>query len=322
MLQQQLLKQAEVLIRQGASDQAVHDAIQSLLKQASIDPEEGQEWLIASLYQLGAYTYALNWFTPLMLQKDDFRILYVKCLIRTDRILQALDFLQEWLCILAPENDLTGNIPQAEQLALLCRFAIKLSEGSESESELDLELELDKLTSDQVQPLIQAAVQLGLIPVASCLASTNTYHRDDYIFLLYREGYVEHAKIELQRISKKQLSEAGPALRNASYVYAEILHDEGRLEEAALIFEHIAEQYPELAKARFGACSCYLLAAMNRLISRLELYRPDLEERSVIERYLDDIAQAMQIIHKTQWHTVWSTTQSRNLPIPASRVLQ
>lgn len=318
MLQQQLLKQAEVLIRQGASDQAVQEAMQSLLLQASIAPEERQEWLVASLYQLGAYTNAINWFTPLMLQKDNLRILYAKCLIRTDRIVKALDFLEEWLRIQPSSNELTDEIPHAKQLALLCRLAIKLSEGSESE----LDLELDKVTSDQVQPLIQAAIQLGVIPVASCLASINIYHRDDYIFLLYQEGYVEHAKLELQRISKKQLSEAGPALRNASYVYAEILHDEGRLEEAALIFEHIAEQYPEMAKARFGACSCYLLAAMNRLISRLELYRPDLEERSVIERYLDDIAQAMQIIHKTQWHTVWSTTQSRNLPIPAPRVLQ
>lgn len=318
MLQQQMLKQAEALIKKGASDQAVHDAMQSLLKQASIAPDEGQEWLVASLCQLGAYTYALNWFTPLMLQKDDFRILYVKCLIHTDRIVNALDFLEKWPRNQNSENDLTDNIHQAEQMELLCRIAIKLSEGSASE----LELELSKLTADQVQPLIQAAILLGLIPVAHCLTSTNTYHHDDYIFLLYQEGYVELAKLELQRLGQGQLVEAGPAIRNASYVFAEILHDEGRFEEAAVIFENIAEQYPELAKARFGACSCYLLMAMNRLISRLELYRPDLEERSVIERYLDDIAQAMQIIHRTQWHTVWSTTQSRNLPIPAPQVLQ
>ncbi|MBU5672604.1 CDC27 family protein [Paenibacillus brevis] len=318
MLLQQMLNHGETLLRKGASDTVIFEALQKYIHHPDISPEEGREWLFTSLYRLGAYTYAIEHLSPLLLEKEHIRRQYAECLIRTGQYQAALNTLENWVMSLAPEQDMTELHPQLELWVKLCRLAeILVVKGSPEPA-----LAFNELPLDQIQALMGAAVKMGVLPVASALAASDEFLRDDYILVLYKEGYVELARLELNRIGKEKLSEEGTNYRHACYIYAEILHDEGQFEEAAGIFERIAEQFPDMAKARFGACSCYLHTVMNRLTGRIELYRPGREEQSIIERHLDDISRALNIIYETKWHTVWPATQSRNLPIPASQILQ
>lgn len=318
MLLQQMINHGETLLRKGASDTAIFEALQKYINQPDISPEEGREWLFTSLYQLGAYTYAIEHFSPLLLEKKYIRRQYVECLIRTGQYQAALNTLEKWIMTLASEQDITELHLQLELWVKLCRLAETLAvQGSPVPV-----LASNELPLDQIQALMETAVKMGVLPVASALVAGDEFLRDDYIYVLYKEGYVELAKSELEIIGKERLSKADVRYRHARYIYAEILHDEGDFEEAAGIFERLAEQFPDMAKARFGACSCYLHTVMNRLTGRIELYHPRGEEQIIIERHLDDISRALSIVYETKWHTVWSATQSRNLPIPASQMLQ
>lgn len=319
MLLQQMLNHGETLLRKGASDTVIYETLQNYIHHPDISPEEGREWLFTSLYRLGAYTYAIEHVSPLLLEREYIRLQYAECLIRTGQFQAALQVLENWMMSPASEQDTTKLHSQLELWVKLCRLAeIVVPQGSNPETVLTS----NALPLDQTQALMETAVKMGVLPVASALASSNDFLRDDYILVLYKEGYVELARLELDRIGKEKLSEDSTSHRHACYIYAEILHDDGHFEEAARIFERIAEQFPDMARARFGACSCYLHTVMNRLTRRIELYRPDWKEQSIIERHLDDISRALNIIYETKWHTVWSATQSRNLPIPASKMLQ
>ncbi|WP_435925152.1 tetratricopeptide repeat protein [Paenibacillus sp. DYY-L-2] len=169
---------------------------------------------------------------------------------------------------------------------------------------------------------IRRAVRMGKLDTASELANGDVYHLCALIEELYVQGYVDASKAWLSRLDPLRLSEAKPPYREAAFIYAEIMHDEGRYDEAAAIFEKLADDSHYMSKARFGASSCYLHSTMNRLLGRLEIYRPGEEELIKIEKYLHDISAALQIIHRTNWHTVWNEEQSRNILRPLQAVIQ
>lgn len=318
MLLQDMVDYGEALLRKGASDSAICEALQNYIAPQGISPEEGQEWLFTSLYRLGAYTYALEQLTPLMLEKEAIRLQHAACLIHTGQFQGALHMLENWITSLTSEQEDTKLHPQLKLWVKLCELAERgrLSGNPEQSIHISKELPLDL-----IQSLMESAVKMGVLPVASALTEMDDYLRDDYILALYKEGYVELARVELDLIGREHLGEKSTSYRHARYVYAEILHDEGSFDEAATVFEQLAEQFPDMARARFGACSCYLHAVMNRLTGRIKLYRPGQEELDRIQRHLDDIARALDIISKTKWHTVWTAAQSRNLFIPASQML-
>ncbi|MNI66182.1 hypothetical protein D3C73_1217300 [compost metagenome] len=156
------------------------------------------------------------------------------------------------------------------------------------------------------------AVQLGLIDTANTLAGdSDEYFKCLLIEALYNEGYISMVKEKFTHIDHSLLIAAKAPYRDIAYIYAEILHDEERYNEAAIIFETLAEETPFMAKARFAACSCYLHETMNFLLGRIELYHPGKQEQEKIEKYLNDITATLQIIHSTHWHTEWSLSQNR-----------
>lgn len=245
---------------------------------------------------------------------DDPSFLHLERLIRCGEHKQALDSILELKNRECPLSDISAE--SLEQLSLLARLCL----GDVTVQSL---LRSAANANALISALIQRSVQLGLMDLADELTGGNdTYHLCDLIISLYAEGYVERAKSRLMQMNAALLSEAQPPFTRPAYILGEILHDEGRFEEAAVIFERLAEQFPDLAKARFAASSCYLHTTMNRLMGRIELYRPGEEEQLRIEKYLTDISEALNIVHSTNWHTSWSPFQTRNLPSQRSRVIQ
>lgn len=247
---------------------------------------------------------------------DDISFLNLERLIRCGEHKQALDTILEWKNNDRPfSEEFAESLEQLSLLARLCLGDVTVQSLTHSGAN----------TYELISALIPRSVQLGLLDLADELAGSNdtygTYQHCELIISLYTEGYVERAKSKLMQLNAALLTEAHPPFTRPAYIFGEILHDEGRFEEAAVIFERIAQQFPDMAKARFAASSCYLHTTMNRLMGRIELYRPGEEEQLRIEKYLNDISEALNIVHSTNWHTSWSPAQSRNLPPQPSKVI-
>lgn len=167
--------------------------------------------------------------------------------------------------------------------------------------------------------MIQNAVSTGRIDVAEQIAGQmDNYLLSELIQSLYKEGYVALAKERLLQIEPRLLREPTPPFLELSLIWAEICYDERNYEEAAPIFEALAEQNPDFAAARFGAASCYLQLAITNLERRIQLYHPPKYEQEKICKYLDDFHQALNLIQASGWHTKWSTTQVRHFPAKSS----
>ncbi|MBW4838072.1 MAG: tetratricopeptide repeat protein [Paenibacillaceae bacterium] len=168
--------------------------------------------------------------------------------------------------------------------------------------------------------MIQNAVTAGRLEVAEQLAGqTDPYLLSELVQTLYKEGYVALAKERLLKLEPRLLREPSPPFLELSLIWAEICYDERRYDEAAPIFETIAERHPDFAGARFGAASCCLQQAIAKLERRIQLYHPTKTEQEKICKYLDDFHQALNLIQTSSWHTEWSPAQVRNFPArPAS----
>ncbi|MDU2240475.1 MAG: tetratricopeptide repeat protein [Paenibacillus sp.] len=170
--------------------------------------------------------------------------------------------------------------------------------------------------------MIQTAVTAGRLDVAEQLAGqTDNYLLSELVQSLYKEGYVALAKERLMQMEPRLLREPSPPLLELSLIWAEICYDEGRYDEAAPIFETIAERHPDFAAARFGAASCYLQLAIANLKRRIQLYHPPKTEQEKICKYLDDFHHALNLIQTSGWHTEWNQTQVRHFPIKPATVL-
>lgn len=144
------------------------------------------------------------------------------------------------------------------------------------------------------------------------IALAECYH----IQALYEEGRTEEARQLLSAYPSELWINPDPPYLNVAFIYAEICHDEGRYSEAAPIFEALAARCHDMAKARFGAASCYLQEAIELLQNRMEIYRIRYVERGKANRYLNDLTRALVLVQSTGWHTVWDQEASRNLRLP------
>ncbi|MDU4695163.1 MAG: tetratricopeptide repeat protein [Paenibacillus sp.] len=170
--------------------------------------------------------------------------------------------------------------------------------------------------------MIQNAVTTGRLDVAEQLAGqTDHYLLSELVQSLYKEGYVTLAKERLMQMEPQLLRNPSPPFLEISLIWAEICYDEKRYDEAAPIFEAIAEQNPDFAAARFGAASCYLQVAIANLERRIQLYHPPKAEQEKICKYLDDFHQALNLIQTSGWHTEWNAVQVRHFPAKPATLL-
>ncbi|MDQ0088190.1 tetratricopeptide (TPR) repeat protein [Paenibacillus anaericanus] len=230
---------------------------------------------------------------------EPYRIIYLETLIRTGEIEIAFQCIQEW-----EKEEAAISLPFQEalrQLSVICQL------------HRDTNISQHNLSSIHLAELIQRTVSLGLLDIADTLlgGSPDIYLQSELIQALYEQGYVQEAK---DKLSAYPINENSNSMLNLTYISAEILYDEGQYSQATELFESLLQKSPEIARARFGAASCYLNEAMSNLLRRITLYHPAEEERTKIERYLNDITQSLQIIHSSGWHTEWSLEQQRNLP--------
>ncbi|GGH24985.1 tetratricopeptide repeat protein [Paenibacillus segetis] len=235
-------------------------------------------------------------------KSESYREIYLESLIRSGEIEKALSRIQEWT---AEEIAKSSSFMESmSQLSIICQLRMNVPI-------MDL-----ILSHIRVAELIHRTVALGLLDLAETLVNKypDNYHQSELIQSLYKHGYVSTAKEKLTSFHKLLLNEKSCSVLNLNFISAEILHDEGRYSEAAEIFESLVISNPDMARARFGAASCYLLDAIDNLTGRITIYNPSEEDRMRIERYLSDITQSLQIITKSGWHTVWSLEQQRNLP--------
>lgn len=235
---------------------------------------------------------------------ESYRKIYLESLIRTDEIETALLCIHEWT-----KEDIVKSVSFLEslsQLSLICQLQSNIPIADHTFSHIC------------VADLIQRTVALGLLDLAEALVSKypDNYHQSELIQSLYKQGYVSAAKEKLSSMHNLHLlfNETSCHMVNLTFISAEILHDEGRYSEAAEIFESLVVSQPDVARARFGAASCYLLEAMDNLMRRIAIYHPSEEDRMRIERYLNDITKSLQIITNSGWHTVWTPKQKLNLP--------
>lgn len=225
--------------------------------------------------------------------------LHLVSLIHNGQVREALQLMQE------TEQQTTSDTSEAfilsiRQLIHLCHLHLKACAPHKIGPEM------------MIPDLIIRAVQLGFIDVADTLTGdVDAYHLCILIEALYSEGYISAAKEKIAQIDQSLLLAPQAPYCNIAFIHAEILHDEEYYTEAAPIFEALAEHTPYMAKARFAACSCYLHETMNFLWGRIELYHPSKEELEKIEKYIDDITATLQIIHTSNWHTVWTLSQNR-----------
>ncbi|WP_068785193.1 tetratricopeptide repeat protein [Paenibacillus phocaensis] len=167
----------------------------------------------------------------------------------------------------------------------------------------------------KIVEMIQNAVTTGRLDVAEQL----TGQRDDYLLSelvqsLYKEGYIALAKERLMQLDPRLLREPSPPFLDLCRIWAEICYDEGRYDEAAPIFEAIADRQPDYAAARFGAASCYLQQAIVNLERRIQLYHPPKSEQEKICKYLEDFHHALSLIQTSGWHTQWNPAQACHFP--------
>ncbi|MNI27794.1 hypothetical protein D3C73_815480 [compost metagenome] len=234
-----------------------------------------------------------------MNQNEAMIELHLESLIRDGQARVALNLIKESEQQASSDRS-TDFTLSLTQLSHLCRLHLRTCTPHE--------LGPDIMISD----LILRSVQLGLIDVANVLAGDSDIHFQCILIqALYSEGYTSTVREKIAQIDHSLLISAKAPYREIAFIYAEILHDDDRYNEAAVLFEALSEESPYMAKARYAACSCYLHETMNFLLARIDLYRPGQDEQAKISKYLDDISTTLQIIHSTQWHTVWSLSQSK-----------
>lgn len=302
------------LLGSGTSDEEICTALVGAVTEKQLSDSLEKELLARALYRLGAYPYALSFMSSSILNNEETRTIYLECLIRCGKIQTALGILLDWRNGPNRNHLSTDYREWLDRLLFLVRYNL---DGRAADPSWQ-----DSCKGRTAADLIHQAIQMGLLETAEKLAEGDTLGMCELIQALYAQGYVEQAKAKLSIVQMSHMIKIDPPFREIAYIYAELLHDEGNFNEAASMFESIADRYPHMAKARFAASSCYLHITMNRLLGRLELYRPSEEEQRKIEKYLTSISQALQTIHTTNWHTSWTPAQKRNLSSSYSAILQ
>lgn len=296
--EQQLLQFGLSLHRSHRNDEEIATALMDLIEQDKLT--DGKKLLFSVLYQLGAYRSAAGVITPELLHEEPMRLMYAETLIHIGNVEQAASFIQE--CMKTKTQDEVGFSTKMNQL-----FEI-------SQLQMEGGCLLDNIPFSRLAALIGQAVKYGLNELAFKLASSgDNYLQCLFIGALYRQGYNVAAKNHLTSLPDPLTLGAQRIFQQTAFISAEMLHDEECYAEASRIFKALVKQAPDMAEARFGAASCYLHETMNNLFRRIELYHPSEEERLKIDKYLETIQQSLLIMNESNWHTLWSPAQQRNL---------
>lgn len=296
---QRLLQIGISLHRSNKSDEDISNTLSDLIEQDKLPG--GENLLISILFQLGAYNSAAALITPKLMHEEHMRLMYVEALIHIGSVEQAAALIESSLKNVT-EGDDARLSNKMNQLFELCQLQIQGGSLPESIS-----------FSCRVALIVQA-VKYGLTELAFKLVSSNDHYLQClFIDALYREGYNVAAKNHLTRLPDPLSLGAQRIFQQTAFISAEMLHDDASYTEASCIFNALIQQFPDMAQARFGAASCYLHETMNNLIRRIELYHPSEEARLKINKYLDRIQQTLLIVDESNWHTIWSPAQQRNL---------
>jgi len=312
----ELLKQGALLGSYGASDADMAKSLADTLERLNLSPGEANGMLFRTLVRLGVYRHAMDrYIAPVAPAEEMFRM-YLRCLFHCGEPRLAIEEIGVRKKQMSDRAESEAFLAELERLDLLARLI--LDEKGE-------EISAEPRSLQENIAVIRLAVEYGQIAVATKLAAAGTAHvqptetSDPHlacalIRALYAEGYLELAKEQLARLGRGFLQVNRPPFLEIAYIYGEMLHDDELYDEAAAIFESLAATCPDMAEARFAASSCYLQAALSRLAGRISLYRPDETERAKIDKHLNELNQALEIISTVPWHTEWTYAQRRNFP--------
>lgn len=312
----ELLKQGALLGSYGASDADMAESLAESMKHLNLSPDKATGMLFRTLVRLGAYRNALDRCIASVPPAEEMFRIYLRCLFHCGeprRVLEEIGIRKEQMSDRAESEAFWAEL---ERLELLARLT--LDEKGE-------EISAEPRSLQETIAVIRLAVEYGQIAVATKLTAAGTAHAKPpqtsdphlacaLIRALYAEGYLDLAKEQLARLGHGFLRDNRSPFRETAYIYGEMLHDDGLYDEAAAIFESLAATCPDMAEARFAAGSCYLQAALSRLTGRISLYRPDETERAKINKHLNELNQALEIISTVPWHTEWTYAQRRNFP--------
>ncbi|AZK47087.1 hypothetical protein [Paenibacillus lentus] len=297
--EQRLLQIGLNLHRSHTSDEDICNTLRDLIEQDKLP--NGKNLLVSILYQLGAYHSAAALITPELLHEEPMRLKYAEALIHIGCVEQATAFIERCLKNTTQVDDAKLS-NKMNQLFDICQLQIQ--GGS-----LPKNIPFSRLAA-----FIGQAVKYGLNELAFKLASSGDHYLQClFIDALYREGYNIAAKNHLSRLPDPLSLGAQRIFQQAAFISAEMLHDDANYAEASHIFNALIQQAPDMAQARFGAASCYLHETITNLYRRIELYHPAEEARLKIDKYLDKIQQTLLVVNKSNWHTIWSPAQQRNL---------
>ncbi|WP_334071658.1 tetratricopeptide repeat protein [Paenibacillus sp. A14] len=303
-----LLEQGTAMGRSGASDPKIAGELAQTLEHMGIPTDAAKAVLFRTLVRLGAYRQARDCYGGLLNPTEETFLLYLRCLFHCGEPKLARDEICARKQRISQCSESKHFKVELDRLDLLARLILDWKGERISGNPRSLE---------ENTALIQCAVESGQITIATKLAAG---HIDDpylacaLIRTLYAEGYVDRAREWLAQLEMPLLQEGPPPYREIAYIYGEMRYDEGLYDEAAAIFERLAASTPDMAEARFAACSCFLHAAVSRLTGRVALYRPDEAERAKIEKHLNELYQALRMISSVPWHTDWTYAQRRNFP--------
>lgn len=312
----ELLKQGALLGSNGVSDANMAESLAETLKHLNLSPDETNGMLFRTLVRLGAYRHALDRYIARGAPAGEMFPMYLRCLFHCGEPKRAIEVIGVRKEEMSDPAECEAIFAELERLDLLARLILDEKEEETSAEPQSLQENI---------AMIRLAVEYGQTTIATKLAAAGTAHarptetNDPHlicalIHALYAEGYLDLAKEQLARLAHDSLQDNRSPFREIAYIYGEMLHDDGLYDEAAAIFEGLAATRPDMAEARFAASSCYLQAAIARLAGRISLYRPDERERAKIDKHLNELNQALEIISTVPWHTEWTYAQRRNFP--------
>ncbi|MBE9912970.1 tetratricopeptide repeat protein [Paenibacillus donghaensis] len=300
-----LIEIGTMLHQSGTSDSEIRrqlTAIASELMEDDIFP------IAETLWHLGAYSSALELYESHSLHTDlndikQYR--YILCLIYINRFKKALSLL---LRKAMHPNDVllvtAQHTVRAAEAINVCKWCLHGMNGG---------IGLSNLSRYEALETAKTAIALGKINEAwEMLPSPTAHEYNELIYTLYKQGYRELAASLIAQMEQLPLCDRSQISLDICFIAAEIEYDAGNYEKAAAIFEAIYGTDPNHSTARFGAASCYLQQTRESLMARLESTIVGSEMFIKIERYLDNISRALQIMNITNWHTKWTPAQKRN----------
>jgi len=294
-----LQKGLNLRLKHGCSDDLIASSLQDIIEQEQLP--SGRKLIVLVLNQLGAYNNALARLSPVLLKDQQMQLIYTEILLRSGQAEQAISFIEKCL------NEHTlEDAHFLDQMGRMSDLSMIMMQNSD---------DIHQLPLYRLAVLIPLAVKFGHIQSALKLSGSEVDLQCLLIHALYREGYTVEAKRYLSRLPDPLSLGSQQLYREIAFISAEVLHDEGSYKEASRIFEALIRQAPEMARARFGAASCYLHETMDNLINRIELYHPSEEEQRKINKYLDTLKQTLSTLEGSNWHTIWSPLQQNNLAI-------